>query len=510
MARTGFPPGLRPRGLMRGDGSRIRHVAWSPQGKRIAAGCSSGHVLVWNGGDPEPLQVLEGHASAVDHVSWSPDQETLASACGDNVVHLWNSGTGALLRRLELPACPRSLTWSPEGTLLRSAQLIGTYPEVTVRLESHDPGATASIRSEEIGPVSSLAISGDRSLLAAGTREGSLHVWDLARLSRITTLPGDGREVCGVALSPGRQTLALSFDDGTVQVRRLGEERPPVELSAGAQPASSVAFSPDGRTLAAKSGDSVRIWCRKSWVDPVEMPASAQEVELAFHPLSTRLATLDESGCAIRVWDIDGERLCLYGGQTMISILFLAADPSGSSADRLHLDRELREIQEKLRLANLRELFKLEVKMAVRPSDLSQALLDFSPEFVHFSGHGTESGNLLIEDEAGRIQPIDPETLAETFELVSEHVKCVILNACHSEAQAQAIARSIDYVIGMNKAIGDDAAIWFSVGFYQALGAGRSIEKAYRFGCNQIRLQGIPENLTPVLIRKPAAEAGTA
>jgi hypothetical protein len=54
----------------------------------------------------------------------------------------------------------------------------------------------------------------------------------------------------------------------------------------------------------------------------------------------------------------------------------------------------------------------------------------------------------------------------------------------------------------MNQAIGDKAAIAFAIGFYQALGAGRTIEDAYKLGCVQIRLQGIPEHLTPVLIKE--------
>ena len=53
-----------------------------------------------------------------------------------------------------------------------------------------------------------------------------------------------------------------------------------------------------------------------------------------------------------------------------------------------------------------------------------------------------------------------------------------------------------------NKAIGDKAAIAFTIGFYQALGAGRTVEGAYKLGCVQIRLQSIPEHLTPVLIKK--------
>ena len=51
----------------------------------------------------------------------------------------------------------------------------------------------------------------------------------------------------------------------------------------------------------------------------------------------------------------------------------------------------------------------------------------------------------------------------------------------------------------MNKAIGDAAAIEFSVAFYDALGAGESIEFAYKLACNAIQISGSPEHLTPVL-----------
>ena len=54
----------------------------------------------------------------------------------------------------------------------------------------------------------------------------------------------------------------------------------------------------------------------------------------------------------------------------------------------------------------------------------------------------------------------------------------------------------------MNQAIGDKAAIEFAVGFYSALGAGESINFAYKLGCNAIAMAGIPENLTPVLKMK--------
>jgi len=181
-------------------------------------------------------------------------------------------------------------------------------------------------------------------------------------------------------------------------------------------------------------------------------------------------------------------------------ILFLAADPTDAS--RLRLGTELREIQEKLQIAKMRERFQLEQRMSVRPVDISQALLDTNPKIIHFSGHGTGEDGLCFENEIGKIHFIQADALAALFDLVSDQVECVLLNACYSRVQAEAIAECIKYVIGMDKAIGDKAAIAFSVGFYQALGAGKPIEEAYKFGCVQIRLQGIPEHLTPILISK--------
>lgn len=145
--------------------------------------------------------------------------------------------------------------------------------------------------------------------------------------------------------------------------------------------------------------------------------------------------------------------------------------------------------------------------MSVRPADVSQSLLDVRPNIVHFSGHGTNTGALCFESQTGEIHPIQAEALAALFEQFANQVECVLLSACYSEIQAEAIANHIDYVIGMNQAIGDKAAIAFAIGFYQALGAGRTIEEAYKLGCVQIQLQNIPEHLTPVLIKKKQVQS---
>ncbi|WP_437634551.1 CHAT domain-containing protein [Sorangium sp. So ce854] len=182
------------------------------------------------------------------------------------------------------------------------------------------------------------------------------------------------------------------------------------------------------------------------------------------------------------------------------TILFLAADPTDTS--RLRAGQELREIQEKLKLSRMRSRFSLVQRMSVRPVDISQAILDERPRIIHFSGHGTAAGELCFEDELGQAKGVQSDALAALFELVADHVECVLLNACYSIIQASEIARHIKYVIGMRKEIGDAAAILFSVGFYQALGAGKSIEEAHRFGCVQIKLQGVPDHATPELLSR--------
>jgi CHAT domain len=185
------------------------------------------------------------------------------------------------------------------------------------------------------------------------------------------------------------------------------------------------------------------------------------------------------------------------GDRNVIKVLFLASDPS--DAVRLRIGQELRDIREKLQMSKQRDNFLLESREAVRPGDLTQAIFDFEPHIIHFSGHGTNQGDLCFEDVVGKIKTVKPDALAALFEMETERVQCVILNACYSKIQAEAISQHIPHVIGMSQEIGDKAAIAFSIGFYKALGANRTVEQAYKAGCVEIRLEDIPEHLTPVL-----------
>jgi hypothetical protein len=177
-------------------------------------------------------------------------------------------------------------------------------------------------------------------------------------------------------------------------------------------------------------------------------------------------------------------------------ILILAANPDGTA--RLRLDKEVREIDEGLRRGNKREQFELEQKWAVQRKDFYRAILDYSPYIVHFCGHGDGKEGLVLEDESGQIAHVNRSNLSGMFEVFSKHVHCVFLNACFTEEQAEAITKHINYVICMNQAIGDKAAIDFAVAFYDTLAAGKDVESAFKIAKAQIR----EENFTSVLKRK--------
>jgi CHAT domain-containing protein len=180
------------------------------------------------------------------------------------------------------------------------------------------------------------------------------------------------------------------------------------------------------------------------------------------------------------------------------TILLLASSPADQT--RLRLDTEVREIDQGLRLSQQRSQFDLQQRWAVRPDDLRRALLDMQPQIVHFCGHGEGAAGLVLEDESGNAKLVSTPALTSLFQLFSNRgLECVVLNACYSEVQAEAIAQHIPFVIGMNDAIGDIAAVKFSVGFYDALGAGWSYPEAYELGCNAIALTGSSQDSIPVL-----------
>ncbi|GEM_PF-1213309 len=112
-------------------------------------------------------------------------------------------------------------------------------------------------------------------------------------------------------------------------------------------------------------------------------------------------------------------------------------------------------------------------------SDLPELLDQYTPQILHFSGHGSESDGLLFVDDNARAYAAAPEALARVFEQHGERVCCVVLNACYSLEQAQHIARHVDAVVGISDAIFDAKARGFTAAFYRAVSRGLDIQAAF-------------------------------
>ncbi len=188
--------------------------------------------------------------------------------------------------------------------------------------------------------------------------------------------------------------------------------------------------------------------------------------------------------------------------QGKIRILFLAANPRDT--DALRLGEEVRTIEERLRHGDRRARYDSPIqKWAVRTSDLIDYLQDHKPHIVHFSGHGSLAGEIILEDAAGNARPVDPAALARLFGALREDdpencPRCVVLNACFSAQQAQSIAEEVGCVVGMSRAVGDDAAIAFAGRFYDSLVRDKSVRQAFNLA--RAEMGFFSEHETPQLI----------
>jgi hypothetical protein len=219
-----------------------------------------------------------------------------------------------------------------------------------------------------------------------------------------------------------------------------------------------------------------------------------------------------------------------------IKILLFAANPRGT--DPLDLHREFQEIDEEIRLGEFRDALELIIVPGTRLVDLLRKLNEAHPDIVHFSGHGNIDEEIILE--SGGREPVVPdktrspardmrrwESLHEARRVSSpralsksalvdivkacnqENIRVIVLNACHTRPQAEALSEVIDCVISMNRAISDVGATKFAASFYGALAFGRSVKKAFDQGLARLKAESIWETETPELMVRAGVDAST-
>ena len=281
----------------------VNALAWSPDGRLLAAGFNDGTVKLWSMPEGAFKATLEGHKRAVRSLAFSPDGRMLASGSEDRTIRLWTMPDASLKATLEgQDGAVDTLAFSPDGRLLGSGSDVGksvilwsmpdgavvakhvggakaslfladgqyltaSSPPMSVRLWSRPDGATSrEFRKPGEGQINALTASPDgRTLVSGGSdrQRGAVQLWSMPDGKPGATLLGHFNIVTGLAYSPDGGVLVSASVDQSVKLWSMPQSVLKATLSGHLQGAFSVAFSPDGRTLAVGGGmdkGSLHLW----------------------------------------------------------------------------------------------------------------------------------------------------------------------------------------------------------------------------------------------------------
>lgn len=164
----------------------------------------------------------------------------------------------------------------------------------------------------------------------------------------------------------------------------------------------------------------------------------------------------------------------------MSRLLFLAASPAGWMPVSVALEHS--GIHDAIQRSRYRAQLQPQARLQGGVGDVWTALAKCRPHIVHFVGHGTADGQVVLAQGAEEEQlTVDGVLLDALFEPLKGQVKLVVLNACHTSKLAARLAERVGCAIGMRSNIRNTEANQFAETFYGALGDGASVQAAFTF-----------------------------
>ncbi|KAM6504757.1 hypothetical protein FSOLCH5_015252 [Fusarium solani] len=193
----------------------------------------------------------------------------------------------------------RSIAFSPDGKLIAS----GSGDE-TIKVWDAATGEVRHTLQSHGHWVRSIAFSPDGKLIASATADTTIKVWDTAKGEVKRTLEGHGHWVRSVAFSPDGKLIATGSWDRTIKVwdAAMGEVKH--TLKGHGRSVESVAFSPDGKLIASGSNDwTIKVWDSATGEVKRTLQSHGGPVDsVAFSPDGNLIASGLVNG-TVKVWD---------------------------------------------------------------------------------------------------------------------------------------------------------------------------------------------------------------
>ncbi len=345
-AVTEVEPNNRTKPVARLGSGMVREIAYSPDGKLIAAAGALGTWLY----DAELSAKFGMIAGRPETIAFNPNGDTLASGSwSERTVHLWDVKTQRKVGGLLFPGKRGvvALTYTSDGTTLA----VG-YGNGDIALWDTETQRKTALLDTPSSVIWTLAFSPDGQMLASGGYEDStISLWDVRTQMLVGTFDGHSRAarltnhaVSSIAFSPDGKILASgSTNDCTLRlwdVASRGQIALLLELDTDKlDGVNSVEFSPDGTLLASASDDGViRMWNARTLKQIGELETKSGGVtSIAFRPDGKMLASLNGQvaatarhrggDMAIRLWEVQSRKQIAELGSHTASVDSVAVSP---------------------------------------------------------------------------------------------------------------------------------------------------------------------------------------